>query len=116
MQVLKNLNLLLKFLLELAMLAAFGYWGFSANHAITIQIAAGLGIPLAVALLWGLLMAPRAKRRLKGFAFHALELVLFGFATLALWSTGQVEIALVFAGLYLINKVLGLIWKQGSVF
>src|SRR5690242_9847326 len=40
--VLKNFNLLVKFLLELAMLAAFAYWGLSLDTQLYFQIAAGV--------------------------------------------------------------------------
>ena len=60
MELLKNINLALAFLLELCMLAALGYWGFTLDQGLAIRVGAGLGVPLLAAVIWGVLMAPRA--------------------------------------------------------
>ena len=48
------------FLLELALLAAAGFWGFTLGAGGPVRLLAGLGAPLALALVWGLLCSPRA--------------------------------------------------------
>ena len=60
----KALNQGLAFLLELALLAALSYWGFQLDASTAVQWLAGLGAPLALAAAWGLVAAPRARRRL----------------------------------------------------
>ena len=110
MKALKALNLALKFLLEIAMLAAFCWWGFSLSYGWPIRISAGVGLPVLAAIVWGLLMAPRAKWRLKGVSFHAMEIVLFGLAALAVSRWWQLSVA--FAAVYIVNKILLIVWKQ----
>jgi Protein of unknown function (DUF2568) len=58
--VLKGLNLGVAFLLELAALAAFGYWGAQAGGGTLGKIALAVGAPLLVAVVWGLFLAPKA--------------------------------------------------------
>ncbi|WP_431936163.1 YrdB family protein [Micromonospora sp. RP3T] len=52
------------FLLELALLAAAGFWGFTLDAGWPVRLLAGLGAPLILALVWGLFCSPRATVRL----------------------------------------------------
>ncbi|HKV69449.1 MAG TPA: DUF2568 domain-containing protein, partial [Gaiellales bacterium] len=58
-----QLNLALKFLLELAALVAFGLWGASIASGFAAVVLAVL-LPVVVAVLWGAFAAPKARRRL----------------------------------------------------
>ena len=53
----KALNLALKFLLELAALAAFGLWGASITSGV-VAVMLAIGLPVIVAILWGVFAAP----------------------------------------------------------
>lgn len=57
----KALNLLLRFLLELAALAAVGYWGYHAVEPEPARIALCIAGPIVFAVFWGLFAAHRAK-------------------------------------------------------
>ena len=109
--VLKSLNLALAFALELAMLVAFGIWGYHAGHTPLVRYLLAIGLPVFVAALWGAVMAPRAKRRLRGAAYLAVKLVLFSLAAVALATSGMVMAAIVFAALCVLNTVLLYIWE-----
>ena len=109
---LKILNLALRFGLELAMLVIFGFWGFKMGSTPLMRWVLGIGAPLLAAVIWGLWMAPRARRRLHGVAFLMVELVLFGLAGWALYSTGQKNLTLWFGVVYLVNRILMVVWKQ----
>ncbi|MCZ7435189.1 YrdB family protein [Micromonospora sp. WMMC241] len=50
----------LVFLLELALLAAAGFWGFTLDAGWPVRLLAGLGAPLALAVTWGVFCSPRA--------------------------------------------------------
>jgi len=112
MTVLRSANLLLAFLLELGLLAAFAYWGFSTRTSTALQFVLGVGVPLLVAVTWGFLLAPRAPVHLSKPMHLLLATLLFALGALALLAAGQPALALVFIALYAINTVLGLIWKQ----
>ncbi len=102
----KSINLALAFLLELAMLAAFAYWGFHTGGAVLEKILRGIGVPLLVAVIWGLFMAPNSRRRLQGASYLAVKVILFGLAVLALIAAGQLLIGLVFGAVFVINTGL----------
>ena len=101
----RQLNLALKFLLELAALAAFGLWGFSISSGATAVLLA-IALPALVAVLWGTLAAPKARRRLPLRPRVRFELGVFTLATLALWLSGSVTWAVAFAAIVLVNALL----------
>jgi hypothetical protein len=101
----KQLNLALKFLLELAALAAFAVWGTSvADGAGAVGLA--IVLPLAAAVLWGAFAAPRARRRLPLRLRVPFELTVFALAALALWGAGSVVAAAVLAVVAGVNALL----------
>jgi hypothetical protein len=97
---LKSVNLAVKFILELAALAAFAYWGA------TISVVVAIGAPLVAAVLWGRLAAPRAPRRLPLAARVPFELGVFALAALALLAAASLLAAIVFASVVIVNAVL----------
>ena len=112
MEILKNINLALAFLLELCMLAALGYWGFTLDHGLAVRVGAGLGVPLLAAVVWGLLLAPRASNRLQEPWHLLLELLIFTLAIAALYAAGRPRLALTFGLVYAINVILRYVWRQ----
>jgi len=112
MAILKNVNLAMAFLLELCMLAALGYWGFTLDQGLAVRVGAGLGVPILVAVMWGLLLAPRASNRLQEPLHLILELLLFGLAIAALYAAGRPWLALAFGLVYAINVILRYAWGQ----
>jgi len=112
MDVLKNLNLALSFLLELAMLVAFGYWGFNTGDSTLLHWLLGLGIPIVAIIIWSIFNAPLSKRRLPRTSRTILEVVMFGLGALALAAAGQMMWAIIFAVLIVINQILLYVWQQ----
>lgn len=108
----KATNLAISFLLELVALVAFGYWGFTVGPNPIVQWVVGLGLPIAVVVVWGTLLAPRARVKLPRPVNFALRLLVFGLAALALGAAGQVLPAWIFAIIVVINYALIAIWKQ----
>lgn len=101
----KQANLLLKFLLELAALAAFAIWGASSESG-ALAIAHAIIAPLIVALLWGRLAAPRSRHRLPRATRIPFELTVFALAAVALavsdhgaWAIGLGVVMAINAGL-----------------
>ena len=112
MEILKSINAGLAFLLELAMLAAFGYWGFQGEKSIWIKWGLGIGIPLVAVILWGLLLAPRANRRLNSHWGPLLSLGLFCLAAFALYQTNHPGLAIALAVIAIVNRILIILWRQ----
>ena len=77
-----------RFMLELAALAAVGYWGFQASGTV-VRWVLGLGAPLALAVVWAAFIAPRASHRLEDPVRLPVELAVFGAAVAALAAAGR---------------------------
>jgi hypothetical protein len=112
MNVLKSINLGVRFLLELCMLAAVGYWGFKTGSGWFLKILLGIGGPLSIAVVWGMFVAPKAAYPLHGFALLALEAILFGLGVAALYLTKNYALAWSFAAVVVINRILIYVWGQ----
>lgn len=110
--ILKIANLTLSFLLELCLLAAFGYWGFQTGTSLLLQIIMGIGVPLGVAVLWGVWMAPASARRLAVVPRLLLQIILFGLAMWALFCVGQSTLGLGLGITVIVNIALALLFGQ----
>jgi hypothetical protein len=112
MNILKGINLGVRFLLELSMLAAVGYWGFKTHSSWAMKILFGIGLPILIAVIWGYFMAPKSTHRLSGIPFTIMDFVLLGSGAVALYASGQMTLAWVYAVVLVISEVLRLVWKQ----
>lgn len=112
METLKSLNLGLRFLLELCILVIFGYWGFKTGSNAFLKFLLGLGSPVLFAVTWGMFLAPKSSLRLHEPWLFLLELALFALAGWALYSAGKVDLTVIFGGIYILNKILMIIWRQ----
>ena len=112
MNVLKMLNLTVRFLLELCMLAAVGYWGFKTQSSWLMKILLGIGLPVLIAVLWGTFLAPRATHPLRGASFLLLELVLFASGAVGLFASGKQALGWTYTIVLIVNKILIILWQQ----
>ena len=106
MLVVKTLNLLIRFLLELCMLGVVAYWGFTTGDGAAMSALLGVGAPLLMAVLWGLLISPKATVELPPVAWVALQAVLFGVAAVALASFASPALAAGFLLVVVANGAL----------
>ena len=106
---LKNVNLVLSFLLELGLLAAFGIWGFHTGQTQTAKFLLGGGAALLVAIFWGLFMAPRSSMRVQKPLYPVFKVLLFSLAVIALAAAGRPTLAWVMGGLSVVNNLIDLI-------
>lgn len=105
------LNVALSFLLEVACLTSVGYWMYSLGSGWFKWVLA-VGGPLLLALFWGVFLAPESEYRLGMTAGVLLSTALFLFAAAALHWRGQTRLALVFAVVIILNRLLLVLWKQ----
>lgn len=99
-------NASLRFLLELAALVALGYWGYSVGGTQLVKIGLGLGVPVTVAVVWGLLGSPAAPYRLDQPWRLFLEILILGGAAVALYLLDRPLLAVGFALVATVNTVL----------
>jgi hypothetical protein len=114
MNLLKSLNLAVRFLLELCALAALGFWGFHTGQGAITKILLGIGAPLLMAVVWGAFVAPRAARRLHEPWRVLLECIIFGVAAVGLIAAGQPTLAWILALVFVLNRILIIAWRQSA--
>jgi hypothetical protein len=108
---LRNGNLALAFLLELAALVAIALVGLLLPSG-WWQLAAGALAVVAFVAVWARYAAPRAVHRLKGQRLLILKIVVFALAVLVLAGIGQPVCAAVMAVLVAVNLTLA--WRLGQ--
>ena len=112
MEILKGINLAVRFLLELCLLAAVGYWGFKTGSGWTLKILLGIGLPVLIAVVWGLFVAPRALYPLSSTSKLLLGLILLGSGAVALFASGKADLGWIYTLVLVVNEVLLIAWKQ----
>jgi hypothetical protein len=102
-----GVNAVLALLLELALLVAAVVIGLRAPVPPAASVVLAVALPVAVVVLWGLLLAPRARRRLGPRGRLMTETGLFAAAAGALAVTGASAAGIVLAVAAAIRLVLG---------
>lgn len=108
----RGLNLAVMFLLEIAVYVCVCYWGLTLDAALVVRVLAGVGGAALLAVVWGLLGAPKARRPVRGLGRLLLEVLWFGAGVLALAAAGPVLLAGVFAAVFVTNAALRAVWRQ----
>lgn len=103
---LASTNLAVRFLLELGALGAVGYWGAHTGNTTATKIALGAGLPLALAVIWGTFVAPKAGVHVPGAIHILVQVVVFGSAAVALYSLHRTGLAAAYGGTVAINAAL----------
>ena len=95
----------LRFLCEMAALAAVAYWGQQAAGGVAGIALAAVAVA-AVAVVWGVFLAPRRRLETCLATRLVIELAVWVAAAAALWSAGQPTLAVV---LFVVAVVTGAI-------
>lgn len=112
MNTIKQLNLLVSFLLEITLLIIAGYWGFLQSENVIIKYILAVALPVAIAILWGFFAAPKSKKRLKNPVRTIFKLALFFMAVIFIYQTGHLIWAIGFAVITLLNVIIAFIFSQ----
>ena len=112
LELIKPVNLALRFLLELCALGALGYWGFKTGSTTSSKIGLGLGVPLVAAVVWGAFVSPNAPVQLPGLLVLFLQVLVFGLAAAGLAATGHRTLAGIFVLVVVANAILIYVWGQ----
>ncbi|MFG1677144.1 YrdB family protein [Micromonospora sp. NPDC049282] len=94
------------FLLELALLAAVGFWGFTLDVGWPVRLLAGLGAPLALAVAWGAFCSPRAAVPLPAPAKLGVQAACFLTGGVLLVLAGHPVLGVVLVALWAVDKAL----------
>ncbi len=104
----------LRFVLELSALAAVGYWGWSEHGGVWRWVLV-VAAPLAIALVWGRWVAPKARARVGDPWKLLLEVLVFGSAVAALAAADEVVQAIVLAAATVLHLALTFVLGQREV-
>jgi hypothetical protein len=108
-------NEALAFGVEVVMLVAFAAWGASLGESAATKVLAGVAVPGAAALLWGLFAAPKARVRLHLAGVVAIKAVLFVAAAAAIDASGRRALAAAFAAVALINTAIAAVDRNAAM-
>jgi hypothetical protein len=107
-------NLALRFLTELAGIAAVGYAGFQVAAPIPLRAAAGIGAAVALIVTWAMVAAPKAENGLIQAQKDVIGTVLLLLAAFTLALAGQGRLAVLFAVIVVANTGLMFAFGQGA--
>lgn len=102
---------LLAFLIELAAITAYAYWGFSFDNWL-FKLVLGLGAPAIVVIIWAKWCAPRSETRLKMPWLAIVELIVFSIAALVMYSIDHKQWGIIIGAAGLLSVVLSIVTKQ----
>lgn len=105
MAAMRVVNEVLRFVLELLALAAFGYGAAQLADG-PLRFGLGAIAVVAAAALWGVLVAPKSSRRLADPARLVVEIVFFAAAGASLAAAGVLALGIVLAVAGVANAVL----------
>ncbi|WP_232065318.1 YrdB family protein [Rhodocytophaga rosea] len=94
------------------MLTTLGYVGFQSNQSTFWKYLLAVGLPLLVAILWGIFAAPRSVHRLTPLYRALFALGLFSLTALLLYRSGLTRLAVIFGAAALISQSVALVLKQ----
>jgi hypothetical protein len=109
MKIVKQINLGLRFLLEITALVAAGIWGWSEATGI-FQYFFAVGIPVLFATIWGIFAVPDDPSRsgktfvaVPGWLRLIIELILLGFAAWSFFDLGYRRLGSLFTSFLLLH-------------
>ncbi|WP_429950524.1 YrdB family protein [Enterococcus sp. AZ101] len=103
MNLIKNSNIAIAFLLEIFAIFILGYWGFTLQSNKIIRITVGLLAPILMIVIWSIWCAPSSSHRLDGLRLVALKCLIFGIVAYCLLSMNRTSVAIVFGAIVVIN-------------
>lgn len=103
---LRLVNDVLAFLIELAALAVFAWWGAETGGGLAVGLLLGIGAPLAAAVVWGLSASPKARVKLPAAGVHAVQGLVFFLALICLDLLGHRSLAILFGVIAAANTVI----------
>ncbi len=99
-QIIQNLALALRLLLELGLLVALGLWAWRTVRQPVLRVAATAGLPLAAATAWGAFVHGELVPSVTGVV---VQVVLFAAASGALVAVRRPRLAAAFAGAVVVD-------------
>ena len=110
MSALANVNLALRFLLELGALAAVALWGWKTGDGV-LRFVLPVAAVSAVVAVWALFVSPNPTIELPLAARLVIELGVWLAAGAALWASGYGTLAVAFVLVAVVSGSLNAVWR-----
>ena len=110
MRVIAALNAALRFVLELAGIAALGIWGWTVAGDSPLRLVLAVGAPLVLIALWAAFIAPRSRSHLDQRTRFVVGSGLLLVAAAALWAAGSPTAAAALGILIVVNTALAFVF------
>lgn len=107
-------NLTLRFLTELAGIAAIGYAGLQVTGPMPVRAIAAIGGALALIITWALVVSPNTVNGLTQVQKDLIGTGLLLLAAVALGVAGQLRLAIAFAIIVIVNTALMFVIGQDA--
>jgi hypothetical protein len=108
----KRLNLAFRFILEMLALVALFLLGMSLSDSLPVQLVLALCLPALALIVWGMLVAPKATRRLDDPARLVVELGVWLAGALAFGLAVSWMLAVLFGLAVIVSLALMFYWGQ----
>ena len=99
-----KLIILLRFLLEIAILIAIAYGGFHVGSSYLTKILFGIGALVITMIIWGLFGSPNAPFALQGFSRLLLEIAILTVAIAHVWNLLNSTVIIIFVIVFVLNS------------
>ena len=106
----KDANLALRFLIEVAALAIFAYWGWKAGNG-AVRWAIAVGAVAAAVVVWALFVSEDPAISIPRSLQFVIELGVWAAAGAALYAAGHARLAMAFLGIAIASGVLNYVWE-----
>lgn len=103
---LKIINQITTFLLEIAMLASLGYYGMSRSWNLLPRLLLGIGLIGIAISLWAVFAAPKSGKRLRMPYLVIFRACMFILASILLFMSGQKSYAILFVVLAIVSQTV----------
>jgi len=104
---LKTINQTVAFLIEIAMLFAFGYYGMNRPWNLLPKLLLTITLLAVVILLWAIFAAPKSERRLQRPYLTIFSLSMFLISAFLLFQSGQSNAGILLATLAIVTQTIG---------
>ncbi len=112
MNIVRGINRLIAFLLELVLVIVLGYGGYSVAENVYLKYTLALLLPVIAIVCWSIYAAPRSDKRLEQPWRMAFRLSLYFISAMLLYTIGKTTIAISLATIVLINELIAFYFED----
>ncbi len=102
----KSLNQILVFILEIIMLISYGYFGMTRQWNLAVKLSFTIIVVSIAILLWSIFAAPKSGRRLEMPYLSIFRALMFSLAAFLLFESGHKNFAIIIFVLSLLTQTI----------